>query len=126
MSFPVTSRVAAALAAALSPARMGPRAPRALLAFLTVVTFLEPVGGPAHAADPGFESYYLYLGNQDTIEVPIVNGRMALNNYRPNSFAPTLSFVGTFDSGSTASGTIEIGDEYPNSACTARWNVTKQ
>ena len=74
----------------------------------------------------GDNDCYLYLGDQDTIEVPIVNGRMALNNYKPSSFSPTLSFEGTFTSSTTASGTITIGSEYPDSACTAKWNVTKQ
>ena len=74
----------------------------------------------------GDNDCYLYLGNQDTIEVPIVNGRMALNNYRPNSYAPALSFEGTFDSATTASGTIKIDSQYPNGSCTAKWNVTKQ
>ena len=73
----------------------------------------------------GDNDCYLYLGNQDTIEVPIVNGRMALNNYRPNEWAPSLSFEGTI-SGSTASGTIKIDSQYPNGSCTAKWNVTKQ
>ncbi len=75
----------------------------------------------------GSNDCYLYLDDQDaSISVPIVNGRIALNNYQPSEYAPALSFEGTFTSATTASGTIKIDSPYPNGDCTAKWNVTKQ
>ena len=75
----------------------------------------------------GSNDCYLYIDEQDSaISVPIVNGRMALNNYKPNEWAPALSLEGTFTSSTTASGTIKIDSPYPNGSCTAKWNVTKQ
>ena len=74
----------------------------------------------------GDNDCYLYLGDgeQDSqVEVPIVNNRIVLNNYRPSSWAPALSFEGTFN-GNTASGTITIDSQYPNGSCKGSWSVT--
>ena len=72
----------------------------------------------------GDNDCYVYLGNQDNIEVPIVNGKIVLNEYKPNDWAPTLSFEGTFD-GTSASGTITVNSQWPNGSCTGKWNVNK-